>query len=365
MSPMPIMWKRHIQGLALDSASLAHAPDGQRLYILSVDGVLLALQAHSGKELWRFNFGARTDFVPVIGPDNTVYVGTHKGELHAITSQGSSRWVYRPPHSEHFFKGGAALDAKGILYTGGEGRILYAIDTRNGSLKWHFPLRSSLYSAPVVSSDFVYLSASDQTVYAINQADGSYAWEFHTDKSAVGLHPALGISSVIVGSQSWLYKLNKHGLDEWSYKMPDKLGATPVIDYEGRAYIPLQNGELCVLDGAGDLLWRLSLATGPLLASPVIGLNEQDKEYDDDDQLFIYVGTSDGDIYALSVYNEIFWKQSLGSAITSSLILGDTGILYGLTQNGSVFAIQTDSTVNMNGWISARGTAANTGYHYP
>ncbi len=82
--------------------------------------------------------------------------------------------------------------------------------------------------------------------------------------------------------------------------------------------------------------------------------------------LMIYVGGSDGYIYAFSSFGRLEWKHNIGSPIATGLILDHHGILYGATLNGRVFALQTNSPdLDQYGWPKSQGNLANTGKRLP
>ncbi|HRD05610.1 MAG TPA: PQQ-binding-like beta-propeller repeat protein, partial [Verrucomicrobiota bacterium] len=43
---------------------------------------------------WSVPFNSISDSAPAIGPDGTIYVGTWKGRLWALTPEGARKWTF-------------------------------------------------------------------------------------------------------------------------------------------------------------------------------------------------------------------------------------------------------------------------------
>ena len=60
-----------------------------------------------------------------------------------------------------------------MLYFGANKGGMYAVNTRDGSLKWQFPVYGSIYSSPALDAQgTLYTGTSIEQVYAINSATG-------------------------------------------------------------------------------------------------------------------------------------------------------------------------------------------------
>ncbi|RDI46997.1 PQQ-binding-like beta-propeller repeat protein [Aquicella lusitana] len=146
---------------------------------------------------WRTEVGRVGYASPVIGPDNTIYIGTLDDELVAVNPNGSIRWrrEIRPGHGRSIISGSPAIDNDGNIYLiatqatqsvdhrGEDGRrqlklhsTLYSFDP-NGNRRWlyHFPTTSSSgyepggfsFSSPKVFSDqetYIFISVRFGTV---------------------------------------------------------------------------------------------------------------------------------------------------------------------------------------------------------
>jgi outer membrane protein assembly factor BamB len=109
-----------------------------------------------------------------IGPDGTIYVGANNSNFYAIDPNGQQKWLYEAERELAGIWTTAALspDAS-VLYFGANKGGMYALNTRDGSLKWQFPVYGSIYSSPALDAQgTLYTGSSIEHVYAINSATG-------------------------------------------------------------------------------------------------------------------------------------------------------------------------------------------------
>lgn len=122
------------------------ARSGANVYAYTEAGNTTAFNAHSGKLVWSTDTGnIYTDFVQGIPPpsivNNTIYGGT---------------------------------------------RSIYALNTQDGSVRWHYSFPSHGYAefVPVVSNGDIYFSANAlQNIYALDAATGNKSWVLSLNES--------------------------------------------------------------------------------------------------------------------------------------------------------------------------------------
>ena len=96
------------------------APD-YHLYRLGSDGSL------------EWSYDTFTEASPAIGPDGTIYAGSHYQNLYALTPFGALAWSYRA--GGRLDDSSPTVDSNGTIYIGGYENRLYAF-TSAGSLSW-------------------------------------------------------------------------------------------------------------------------------------------------------------------------------------------------------------------------------------
>jgi outer membrane protein assembly factor BamB len=164
-------WKVKITGQGISGAVAA---TDRVVYAETWDDGLLALNASSGQEIWRYNTGTHLTGAPTVGY-STVYA-TNQGTLYALDSQtGKEKWKLQ-------VGGGLYTDsviADGIIYFGsseinlgtvfsghGNGN-LHAVDTNSRQELWKFSVDATISRAPAVENGIVYFGGDDGTIYAV------------------------------------------------------------------------------------------------------------------------------------------------------------------------------------------------------
>ncbi len=62
---------------------------------------------------------------------------------------------------------GSPLLYRDGLYIGAVNGILYHLDARSGTVRWHYETDGAITGAPVVADDVLYFGSLDHYVYAI------------------------------------------------------------------------------------------------------------------------------------------------------------------------------------------------------
>jgi outer membrane protein assembly factor BamB len=188
-------------------AAPALGADGT-VYLSSMDGKLYAVVpptggSNQGSVRWTFDFGAHlgpTPLVttsvpppganaigsgasPTVGPDGTIYVGANNSNFYAIAPEGSLKWLYEAEREVAGIWSTAALSPDGgTLYFGANKGGIYALDSRNGALRWKFDMPGSVYSSPTLDTQGVlYTGSTIKLVLALNAADGREVSQYQAD----------------------------------------------------------------------------------------------------------------------------------------------------------------------------------------
>jgi outer membrane protein assembly factor BamB len=252
-----------------------------RIFQLTDDGVLSAVDKYTGKLLWSQQLGVLSAAAPaVVG--NTVYA--------TILSRA-----------------GAADD----------GRVV-ALDATNGHLRWSRALPSRSESSPLVDDGKVFFGSEDGTVYALDIHTGRTIWTYHA-AGAVKASPTLEDGVLYFGDYSGHVQAisEQTGRRLW---LADSEGAllgsgtfysTAAVIY-GRVFLGNTDGRIYAYDATtGNLDWAYQ--TGAYVyASPAVtnapGLGPT-----------IYLGSYDGNFYALDARTgHVDWTFDAGGKISGS-----------------------------------------------
>jgi outer membrane protein assembly factor BamB len=179
-------------------ASAALGPDGT-VYQPSADGKLYALSPPSGGGTqgtvkWSFDFGQHlgptplmtaeggfggnngvgSGSTPAIGPDGTIYIGANNSNFYAIAPDGSQKWLFEAEREIAGIWSAACLSAdSSVLYFGANKGGVYALNARDGSKKWQFPVYGSIYASPALDRQgLLYVATTVEHVFAIDTATG-------------------------------------------------------------------------------------------------------------------------------------------------------------------------------------------------
>ncbi|MEZ5102626.1 MAG: PQQ-binding-like beta-propeller repeat protein [Thermoleophilia bacterium] len=198
---------------------------------LSAPGYVLALDAATGKEKWRFEAGVVESSPLVV--DGTVYVGSWDRNVWAIdAATGKPRWSY--PTGDRV-KGSVSF-RNGVVYVGSYDGRLYALDARTGKLRWRASGRSGIlsgsrfYSTPALAYGRVFVGDLNGSVYAYGAQTGDLIWSRSTDRYVYS-SPAVWNRTVFVGSyDGTLYAFDAAtGDTRWEFDAGGPISGSPVV----------------------------------------------------------------------------------------------------------------------------------------
>jgi outer membrane protein assembly factor BamB len=177
-------------GAGDSGARIAPAVVDGKLYAASIDGVVEAIDAATGRTIWEKHLGERHGWLwkrgdatlrwsggPGAGGDLFV-VGSLDGDVYALSAaDGSERWHARVS-SEVISR--PAISADVVVIRTVDGRLT-GLDAKDGSQRWVFdqsvpPLSLRSNASPVIIGDAVYDGFDNGKVSAIRLADGAPLW---------------------------------------------------------------------------------------------------------------------------------------------------------------------------------------------
>lgn len=173
-----------------------------RLFIGTLRGVLHAIDAETGADLWTFQAGGPILHACGAG-HRRVFFTCADGKVYCLAADtGQQLWT---------FQTGAALwnapahDGTDLLVGGRDG-TLYALKPTDGTLTWKAPVGAPILCSPAIDEQRsrVYVGAEDMHVYAFDRDTGRQLWR--SDKlpgaSFRGYHPVIAPDgSVLITSQ--------------------------------------------------------------------------------------------------------------------------------------------------------------------
>jgi outer membrane protein assembly factor BamB len=199
-----VLWRKRPGQLNASSP----AYDKGRLYGVNLEpGQAFALRAKDGKLLWRHPLPGRAESSPIVHKGKVIF-GCECAEVFALDAQtGKEKWS-TPVAAE--VKAAPAIH-KGVAYVGDYAGQMYAIDVQNGGIEWQasdqgssFGRGGRFYSTPAVAFGRVYAGNVDGRVYSFDATTGELAWSQSTGDWVYGgvtaADPKGGPAAIYAGS---------------------------------------------------------------------------------------------------------------------------------------------------------------------
>lgn len=264
------------------------------VYFGSGDGNVYALDEASGTLKWKFQTGDVVHASPAIA-DGALFIGSWDSYFYALdAATGNEKWRFKTGedpniHNQVGIQSSAAVN-DGVVYFGCRDSNLYALDAASGQKKWAFNNKGSwVIGSPAVKDGKVYFATSDtSTLYAVDANSGSAVMSLKYNRWPLFSSPAIAGNMLYMGSHEG--KLMAIDLaaqkTAWTFQTDGSI-------QNGAAYTK-QDGtpkyEAAFTDDFYETMVigvNKMMTVGAVLSSPVVVDN------------VIYVGSADGNLYAL------------------------------------------------------------------
>src|ERR1051325_4243735 len=300
---------RFATGGPVDGSPAYAAPRSGRplIALASRDGFLHAVDVANGQERWKLALGAELPFhwgwdfilsTPAVDGDR-LFVGSGNGEVLAVDA-ANGKVIWRHPTAGRVRSSPTVAD--GVVYVGSFDGYLYALDAATGAERWKFATegtkidsaaarfdRQSIQGSPAVSADQVVFGARDGMFYGVDRATGAQRWRMDHGMPWVIASPAIADGKAVVGSSDGRFVTAVDlaaGKEVWRSRTGANQLSSPAVA-GGVVVVGDFPGAVIGLDlASGRELWRLMTGDG-IYSSPLVVDGT------------IYVGSDDGKLYAL------------------------------------------------------------------
>ncbi|HEX5467604.1 MAG TPA: PQQ-binding-like beta-propeller repeat protein [Gaiellaceae bacterium] len=255
-----IAWKTNLQRCIAASPTVGKRvvyqplmdPHPCREHKQNAPGFMVAFDADTGDELWRFQAGVIESSPLVVG--RLLYFGSWDGKVYALDVRTHKPvWTFATGDQ---VKGGPAY-ANGTLYFGSYDDKVYAVNARTGKLRWSASGTANFYATPTVAYGRVFVGNTDGRVYAFGADSGHLLWAKATG-GFVYSSAAVWDRTVYVGSYSKrFYALDAGSGDvRWSFDAGAPISGAPTV-LDGVVYFSTLDEKTFALDARnGKKLWR-------------------------------------------------------------------------------------------------------------
>ena len=219
-----------------------------KVYVGADGGWLIALDASSGKEIWRKKpAGGWMHSMPSIA-DGRLYMGYQGGLLVSLdAATGKELWRYKSPDASYIHGGATGSSPAvhdGVVYMGFPDGNVAALDATNGSLKWKYRTNGGIISSAAISGETIFIGSNDGNLYAFDRLTGQPLWN-HEIGAWLASSPAISGNTLVVGAMDGnLYAFTPGGkaADRWP-RVTGKITETVTGKAVGGATVVATNSE--------------------------------------------------------------------------------------------------------------------------
>ena len=133
---------------------------------------MLALHTADGSPAWKRDIAGPVHDA-IVADGDRVYLPTSDGRVLALRlDTGEPAWERRLRAAAH-----GLLLAGDRLFLGAVDNFFYCLDTRDGRIEWRWRTGADVLSRPIVDRSRVYFVSFDNVVRALNQRNGVQQWK--------------------------------------------------------------------------------------------------------------------------------------------------------------------------------------------
>jgi outer membrane protein assembly factor BamB len=201
-----VRWSRALGAVIRSSPAVSNGA----VYVGAADGSVYALALTDGAIRWRFDTEGRSlnsaDFgfdrktvqsSPAV-VDGRVLIGARDGFFYAIDAQ-TGKQLWRVDHKVSWVNSSPAVVGSVAITGSSDGHFVQAVDLATGTERWRANTEGVVWSSPAVTGSLVYVGDGVGWLYAIDRTTGEIVWKW---RAAGGLFssPVIHDSALYIGS---------------------------------------------------------------------------------------------------------------------------------------------------------------------
>jgi outer membrane protein assembly factor BamB len=159
-----------------NSAPIESSPllKGNRLFVGSWDHGVYALNANNGKRIWRFEADNEVNTSAAYW-NGRIFIASDSGTLYSLSAK-TGKLLWSEGSAREFYYATPTV-AHGRVYIGSTDGTMYVFGAKTGRLLWARPLGTYIYGAAAVYKRKVFVGTYDGQFYALDAATGRTVWQ--------------------------------------------------------------------------------------------------------------------------------------------------------------------------------------------
>lgn len=272
------------------------------IYFPSCDTHIYALNAETGRMIWKFRTGDTAVSTPLVH-HGRIYFGSH--DKHFYCTDFDGKLIWKKYLGDIIVTYTTAVGDK--IFTAA-GRTFFCFSEKGDEL-WKFVTGDGVFTSPTAVNGTVFFSSYDKHVYALNIETGKLKWRFATG-GPVG-------TPVVFDNDMPVFTLSKRSMENM-----------PKVDNPA-LYFASSDNNLYALNHHGELLWKFNSGSS---FSTVVTCSKGT----------IYVGTISGYLHAVDMKGAEKWKFRTGGMVTSGASIDSNGLVYIGSWDGRIYCLSRE-----------------------
>ncbi|HEX5322601.1 MAG TPA: PQQ-binding-like beta-propeller repeat protein [Capsulimonadaceae bacterium] len=285
--------------------------------------------------------------------DGVLYFGSGNHVYAVNAKDGTLKWQF--PKAEVDQSGvalpgpfnGPATVYNGRVYIGGDDNKLYVLDAGTGESQWQFATGGAVRGAPLIDNGAVFFGGTDNHLYAVRLDNQQPLWggQFRTNGSVTAA-PMVANGILFFSDDDTVYGVSEDsGRPLWSSRQIGGMTAPPMLD-NGTIYVGVGRTLEAIISRSGSSRWTSTLPSEPSAAATAGG-----------SEGLVYIPSTDQNLYALDARGNIRWKSNLHDLVSAPPVLTDS-MLVVATRAGALYGLDPHSgAVN---WVYSLRPAKST-----
>lgn len=217
---------------------------GSKLHFIDNGTLGTIFEANAG-----FPISGAPTIEAILGKEHEyVFISNAGGQVRTFRADSLfNGWTFDAP-TPGAFTSSVCVENDEVAYIGNENSFLYAINTRDGSLKWSYKTDGGIASSPLIIGGNVLFGSNDTRFYSIDSETGRLRWRIATGDRITG-------SAYVYQQNVYFGSYDKEfycvdiidGVVTWKIPTPAIIKSSPVV-YQDRIYFTGYDNILYCLD---------------------------------------------------------------------------------------------------------------------